>query len=146
VAYEIRTEIVIRATAERVWSILTDLASYPSWNPFVGEIAGELRVGGRLSVRLLNATGRTFTFRPRVVRVAPGEELRWLGRFGLPWLFDGEHSFSIAPAPGGITFRHAEVFRGLLVPFLRRSLERGTRPMFLRMNEALRSRSEVEPG
>lgn len=142
-AHEIRTEIPIRATAERVWSILTDLASYPRWNPFVTEITGELRVGGRLTVRLRTANGRTLRFRPRVVRLESGEALGWQGRLGLPGLFDGEHSFSIVPAPGGVTFRHAEVFRGLLVPFLRRSLERDTRPMFERMNEALRRRSEA---
>jgi uncharacterized protein YndB with AHSA1/START domain len=32
---ELHTEIEIDASAERVWDILTDFASYPQWNPFI---------------------------------------------------------------------------------------------------------------
>jgi uncharacterized protein YndB with AHSA1/START domain len=30
---ELRDEIEIEATPERVWEILTDFAAYPEWNP-----------------------------------------------------------------------------------------------------------------
>ena len=32
------------------------------------------------------------TFRPEVLRCEPGRELRWLGHFLVPGLFDGEHA------------------------------------------------------
>jgi len=49
---ELHSEIEINASAERVWDILTDFASYPQWNPFIRSISGELEVGERLEVRL----------------------------------------------------------------------------------------------
>ena len=140
---EIRTEIAIRTSPERVWAVLTEFGSYREWNPFVREISGEARVGARLTVRLQEEGGRTMTFRPRVLVWGPGRELRWLGRLGIPGLFDGEHSFALAPAAGGVTFSQTEQFRGLLVPFLWKRLQRGTKPMFVRMNEALRARAET---
>jgi uncharacterized protein YndB with AHSA1/START domain len=35
---ELHSEIEIDASAERVWAILTDFASYPRWNPFIRSI------------------------------------------------------------------------------------------------------------
>jgi hypothetical protein len=36
--HEIQSQIEIAARRERVWSILTDFPSYPSWNPFIRSI------------------------------------------------------------------------------------------------------------
>jgi hypothetical protein len=139
---EISTSIQIRAPADRVWSLLIDFASYPSWNPFIREIQGDPLTGHRLKVRMGEEGGSEMTFRPRVLVSQPGQELRWLGRLGIPGLFDGEHRFVIAPSEGGVTFTQSETFRGLLVPLLWKRLDRGTRPMFSRMNEVLRTRAE----
>ena len=37
-AKEIKTEILINATPEKVWSILTSFDNYPNWNPFIKSI------------------------------------------------------------------------------------------------------------
>ena len=50
--HELETTIEIDAPTERVWSLLLDFASYPSWKPFVREISGAPDVGARLVVRL----------------------------------------------------------------------------------------------
>jgi hypothetical protein len=36
-------------------------------------------------------------FKPTVLAVEPERELRWIGRFLVRGLFDGEHSFRIEP-------------------------------------------------
>lgn len=142
-AREIRTEIRIRATPDRLWAVLTDFPSYPSWNPFVTAISGAPVAGTRLVVRLQTSGRSGMTFRPRVLIAKRPFEFRWLGRLGLPGLFDGEHSFKIADVGNGeVLFTQAESFRGLLVPLIWGRLERDTKPMFARMNEALRSRAE----
>lgn len=143
---EIRTEVRIRATADRVWSVLTDFPSYPSWNPFVIAISGTPVPGTRLVVRLRGSGSSVMTFRPRVLAAKRPTEFRWLGRLGIPGLFDGEHSFTIETAgEGEVRLTQAESFRGLLVPLMWRKLERETQPMFVRMNDALRSRAEQVP-
>jgi len=82
-------------------------------------------------------------FRPAVVKVEPRRELRWLGRLLVPGLFDGEHTFIIAPLePGRVRFIQREVFTGLLVPLLAHGLDTDTRRGFEEMNHALKARAE----
>jgi hypothetical protein len=139
---ELKTSIDIDATPEQVWAVLSDLGAYEQWNPFIRSASGELVVGGRLDVTMQPPGGSKMRFRPTVKAAQPGRELRWLGRFGLPRVFDGEHSFQIEPrAGGGVRLRHEERFRGVLVPLLARSLRTRTRAGFEAMNEALRERA-----
>jgi len=143
-ARTIRTEIRIGVPPERVWSVLTDFPAYPSWNPFIRAAEGRPSVGERLRITLQSSPGSTMRFRPRVLVATAPSELRWLGRLGLPGLFDGEHRFGIEPdGSGGSVFSQSETFRGLLVPLLWPGLGPRTEAAFHRMNEALRDR--VEP-
>jgi len=84
------------------------------------------------------------TFRPVVVVADAGREFRWLGHLLLPGIFDGEHSFVIRPLAGGkVLFQQSELFRGVLVPLFRGSLDRDTRRGFEEMNQALKVRAEA---
>ena len=139
----LRTEIEIDAPPERVWQVLTDFASYPDWNPFIQRIAGPLDTGARLEVRIAPPEGRAMTFKPIVQEVEEARELRWLGRFLLPGLFDGEHSLRIEPlADGRSRFVQSERFSGLLVGLFGSTLDKTVRG-FEQMNEELRRRVEA---
>jgi hypothetical protein len=129
-----------------VWRVLTEFHLYPAWNPFVVAVSGEARHRARLAVRLQPAEeGRIWRFQPRVVRLEAERELCWLGRLGLPWLFDGRHCFHLQPdGPGRTRFLQREEFRGLLVPFVPASLLEATTRGFEAMNEALKERAERE--
>ena len=89
---ELHSQIDINASAERVWRLLTDFASYPQWNPFIRRISGEPTTGERLKVRLEPPESRGITLRPKVLTAEPNHQLRWLGHLFVPGLFDGEHS------------------------------------------------------
>jgi hypothetical protein len=142
-AKQLRSEIDVHATPERVWQVLTDFAAYPQWNPFITRADGEARRGRRLTLRMQPAGGRATTFRPTVLEAAQGRELRWLGRLLVPGLFDGEHRFTIRPlGDGQVRLVQQEDFRGLLVPLLAGSLDRRTLPAFEQMNQALKRRAE----
>ncbi len=132
----------IDATPERVWEVLTDLAAYPAWNPFIVRAEGVVGPGRRLTLRMQPVGGRAMTLRPRLVEVAAGRELRWRGRLVLPGLMDAEHSFVLQPRGSGTRLVQSETFRGVLVPFVAASLDRSTLPAFEAMNEALRKRAE----
>lgn len=138
------TEVDIEASPAKVWSVLADFARYPEWNPFVRAVEGRPEPGTRLHVTVQPPGGKPMRFRPRVLAAVPGAELRWLGRLGLPGLFDGEHRFMLAPhAPGVTRLRHEEHFSGLLVGAMKRQLDTGTRAGFEAMNAALKARAEA---
>ena len=140
---QLRTDIEIDATPDRVWAILTDFASYPAWNPFIESIRGEPVVGSKLEVRIAPPDGNAMTFKPTVLNAEPDRELRWLGRVLLPGILDGEHMLQLEPLAGGrVRFVQAERFRGVLVPFLGKTLDRTERG-FAAMNEALKGRAET---
>jgi len=73
---EIRTEIEIEASAERIWQTLTDFAAFPEWNPFIRRASGEVKTGARLEVYIQPSGARGMTFRPTVLKAEPNRELR----------------------------------------------------------------------
>ena len=135
----------IQATPERVWEVLTDLAAYPEWNPFIVRAEGAVHPGSRLTLTMQPVGARAVTLRPRLVTVAINRELRWRGMLGIPGLMDAEHALLLQPHDGGTRLIHQETFRGVLVPFLAGSLDRHTLPAFVAMNEALEQRAEDPP-
>lgn len=139
----IETEIVIHASAEETWAILTDFSHYPDWNPFVRSIEGRPQTGEKLKVVIMPPGEKAMTFKPDVVRAEPRRELCWLGHLLIPGLFDGEHHLKIIPrSEGGVRFVQREYFSGLLVPLLWKRLGNNTRQGFVAMNEALKQRAE----
>ncbi|HEY4127664.1 MAG TPA: SRPBCC domain-containing protein [Gammaproteobacteria bacterium] len=138
----IDTEILIQAPPTRVWSVLTDFASYPDWNPFIVSLAGKAEWGERLAVRIRTGDGKEHRFRPLVLQATAPTRLRWLGRVGVPGLFDGEHDFELQPEQGGTRLLQRETFQGFLVPLLWRSVEPATREGFEAMNAAFKTRAE----
>jgi hypothetical protein len=141
--HQLDTRIDIDASAERVWSILMDFPGYPRWNPFVRSIEGRPVVGTSLRVLIQPAGSRGMRFRPTVLVAEPQRELRWKGKLLIPGLFDGEHFFHVeATSNGRSVFHQGELFSGVLVPLLRRSLDGATKQGFVAMNEALKREAE----
>ncbi len=94
---QVYKEIIINASAEKVWAVLKDFASYPQWNLFIPQVVGEPRQGARLQIIQWEKT-RALLLRPVVVVAEPRRELRWRWRMlPFPGLLEGEHSFVIRP-------------------------------------------------
>jgi len=145
--HELHTEIDIEAPPETVWGILTDLAHFADWNPFIVSSEGKVEVGERLKNRLQPPGGKAMTFRPTVTEVQSNQVFEWLGRLGPPGIFDGRHRFELEPtATGGTRLVHSEQLNGVLVRFLRKKLDTQTLPGFVAMNTALKDRAEASGG
>ncbi|WP_247001889.1 SRPBCC domain-containing protein [Halosolutus gelatinilyticus] len=139
---ELVASISIDAPPAVVWSVLSDFDAYPSWNPFIPTIEGDAITGTRLRVRIEPPDSRAATLRPRVLEATPGRRLVWLGRLGLPGLFDGKHAFELEALPDDRTrFTQRETFHGLLVGLLLD--ESNVRRGFEAMNEAIKTRAEA---
>jgi hypothetical protein len=141
---ELATEIEIDASPEKVWKMLTDFEGMADWNPYIVSISGNLTPGERLRVRLKQPNRKAFDIKPRLLTVSPGRELRWLGKLGIPGVFDGEHIFEIYPiGDRGVRFVQRERFSGFLVPLLWNMLDTDTRDGFEQMNLALKQTAET---
>lgn len=138
----VATQIEIAASPERVWSVLTETDTYPSWNPFIRKLTGQLAPRETLTVCLGgDKVGREIVFRPKVVTVITRQRLQWVGRlWGIPGLFTGKHDFEITQTGRGTLFRQSEAFSGVLLWFY--DVET-VRAEFIKMNRALKTRAEA---
>lgn len=134
-AKEIKTKVLINASPEKVWTILTRFENYPNWNPFIKSVNGEVKVGNKIIVRIEPHEAKKMTFKPRVLSFEASKELSWMGHLLFPGLFDGEHKFELIDNGNGTTtFKQGERFKGILVWFL--NIE-NTKKGFEEMNKKL---------
>jgi hypothetical protein len=138
----LRSAIDLDADPGHVWQILTDVRSYPSWNPFIRYADGPLVAGGRLRIKLLLG-GRLVTLRPRVTTVDEPRELRWLARQVVPGLFDVDRRFLLRPTgASGCRFVQSETATGILAPLVMRFLRRHILYGYRALEKALAERAE----
>jgi hypothetical protein len=129
----------IRATPETLWSILTDGAGYPRWNPTVTSVEGRIAAGERLSLHVKMNPGRAFPLKVAVFE--PPHRMAWRG--GMPLgLLVGERTFMLIPQPNGLVeFSMRETFTGPLAPIIGRMLP-DMQPAFDEFAAALKREAE----
>lgn len=110
---EIKTEILINAPIEKIWTTLLDFQSYPTWNSFLRKIEGKPQVGSQLSVTIEPPLKKPMLFKPKVLAASP-YEFKWQGNLLLPGIFDGTHRFALERVTDNKTkFIHSEIFTGI---------------------------------
>lgn len=143
----IEHSLEIAAPAETVWSVITDLDSYPVWNPFVVACASTLAPGSPIAMRV-----RVFPFwtqpqREQIFEHMPGRRLRY-GIRPLPFgaLASSRSHEVTAIAPDRTKYISHFELTGWLVPvvsvFLGGRLTRG----FASMSGAIKARAEALHG
>ena len=141
----IETKIIIQASAESIWAILTDFKSYPKWNPFITSLRGEVAVGNRIRMRLEPPNATAMTFTPKILTKIDQKEFSWQGHLFIKGLFDGRHKFEIVDNGNQTcTFVHSEQFNGLLIPLLSSMLDKNTKEGFIAMNLKLKELAEAK--
>ncbi len=133
------TTITIRATPERIWSILTDAPRYTEWNTTVDRVEGRIAAGERITVHAKLSPGRAFPV--TVSQFESPRRMVWRG--GMPLgLFVGERVFELTPREGGqVEFRMREQFTGWLAPLIGRTLP-DLQPAFDEFAAALKRAAE----
>ena len=141
----VKTTVDIAASPAQVWAILSDLSAYPAWNPLIVGARGWLDDGAPLDLEV--AVGRTTTLLgTRVLRVRPGEELRWHGPRSslLRRLLCGEHYFVLESLASGCRLVHGEIFSGLASGLVPSAAYGRLGRAYDSMNQALKRRAESE--
>lgn len=138
---ELRTEIEIQATSEKVWRILTDLDEYPEWHPYATAV-GKVTVGESVDLTV-KMSGKPMVLHCTVTKAEPNREFRWKYHVVSTVLFSGEHIFTIEPIDAShVRLVDREVFNGLLVPLQARDIDTNSRSGFVAMDKALKARAE----
>jgi hypothetical protein len=139
---ELRTEIEIQASPDKVWQVLTNLDKYPEWNPFIHHAIGSAKVGESVDITFRSGS-KEMSLHCAVVKVEPNKELCWKYHVLLPGLFRGEHSFIIEPTGNnGVRFVDREIFHGLLVFSQAKDIDTNSRQGFEAMDQALKIKAE----
>ena len=137
---EINTSIRIKASAEKIWSILSNFNEYPNWNPFIKQIEKEVQIGNKIKVKITPPDSKGMTFTPIVLTFEKNKSFSWKGNLLFKGIFDGEHKFTIQEnGDGTCTFIHSEKFSGILVGIF--NLDKTTQG-FNSMNEKLKELAE----
>ena len=137
---QVRTEIEIEATPERVWQVLTNWPEWSAWNPLLHRAEGRLGMSETVEIAFQGPGEKEVCTQCTVVELEPGHTWTWTYSVVAPLLFRGEHTFAVEPdGPGRTRFAHCETFRGLLVPFF--VDEAKTEADFEAMDRALEKRT-----
>ena len=110
---------VISAAPEVVWEKLTDIGALVAGGLGIVSLTGEMRAGGRLKLVSAVVPGRAFAL--KVTEFVPGQRMVWTS--GMPFgLFKGVRTFTLTPVPGGTELTMCEVFTGLMLPMIWKSM------------------------
>lgn len=139
---DIRTEIEINASAEKVWRILSDFENFPAWNPFVVKALGKPLKDEILHIEVQLPESKLLKFTPKVLVAEPNKELRWVGKSALG-SFRGEHFYKIESLGANKSrFIHGEFFSGWAIGLIWLMIGKKIEKGYELMNKALKN--EVE--
>jgi hypothetical protein len=129
----------IAASAEAVWAVLADGASWPSWDSGVDAVEGKIAPGETIKIRSQAAPGRAFPV--KVTQFDPPAHLRFSG--GMPLgLFRGVRTYEVSQdADARAVFRMREEYTGPLLPLIWRTMP-DLGPSFERFASGLKQRVE----
>jgi hypothetical protein len=130
---------VIRAPAERVWSILVDAETLVRGDVGVTRIDGRIEQGANIKLWSEAAPGRAFPL--RVTEWEPCRRLTWEG--GMPFgLFRGVRRFTLSGVDGGTNFHMREDYSGPMLGLIAKSMPDLT-PSFEKFAHGLQALSEA---
>ena len=131
----------MRATAERLWEVLTDFGGWNRWNPHEVEVEGALGFGAPISLteRLPDLGERQVLARLGVWE--PNAQLVWIERRG--FLFRTLRYFEIEELErGACIVSHGTVFTGLRAELFHDKHRSRIRPAYQAISEALKRTAE----
>ncbi len=144
---KINCDILLEATAEAIWAILTDLPAYPEWNPLVKSASGNLEPMGTLQVTVAYPGADLLQGSAEVTGFIPPKYFSFTLRKGPTWWYQEEHIFRIKVRDDGkVTFYNEAYATGLSLRFGRKNAAHRMRHAMDRMNEELKDRLLAKNG
>ena len=130
-------EILINAPREKVWGVLTDMASYEEWNPTMKLVKGEVLEGNSVTYQFTQDADNVSEIPATVKEIIPNELLNQTG--GIPLILTYNHKYILEPHNNATKVTIHEDYRGLGVNFWN---PEPVQEAYERLNKALKLRSE----
>ncbi len=140
-SFEIRDEIEINVSIEKVWAAIIDFESYKNWNSQLTFLGGSVQPNGKLHLKLSAAGAKPYEFKPDISYWQENKQFAWIAKTGLPGIFDGEHFFELKDLGNGKTLlTNREEYRGVLSQLFKQLPMMKTAPDgFRKMNSELKN-------
>ncbi|MBO9488884.1 SRPBCC domain-containing protein [Endozoicomonas sp. G2_1] len=111
----VKAEIIISSEPEVVWQVLTDLESYPQWNPVFVVLDGEFKQGGKVSYQVTEAENKSATISASVNKIVPNKLINQSG--GLWGVITFDHTYTLTEVEQGTKVTIYEEYTGAYVHF-----------------------------
>jgi hypothetical protein len=113
--FEIRDEIEVNASPDKVWRAVVDFENYKKWNSQLSYLGGEIKPNGILHLKLAAEGAEPYEFKPVISYWDDRQRFAWLAKTGINRVFDGEHFFELQDLGDGKTrLTNREEYRGVL--------------------------------
>ena len=115
----------IKASPEKIWSILTNVSEFSKWNSTINSLEGDISDGGKVVLVAAIAPDRTFKINVR--NFEANQSMKW--KDGAMPMFRGVRTYTLTPKGDGTTdFTMSEKMKGLMFPMIKGSLPDFTQP------------------
>lgn len=123
-------KVLIPAPIEKVWYVLTDLASYPKWNPFTTRVETTFVVDEPAVLYVTMNEHQRRIQREVVTVFEPSHAFAWASIMGSPFILKANRWQIVEAVDAQRThYQTYETFDGLLVPLImalyRKDIQRG---------------------
>lgn len=112
---KVHTELVIPATPQQVWSVLSDPSGFRQWNPVLIPIEGEFEKGAKLTYEMIQPDGKKSIVQAKVIEIIPEKKLNQYG--GILGILTFDHTYLLEAVEGGTKITQHEEYRGIGVLF-----------------------------
>lgn len=118
--FEIRDDIEINASMDKVWETVIDFENYKNWNSQLTFLGGTVQPNSKLHLKLAADGATPYEFKADISHWTEKKQFAWLAKTGFSGIFDGEHFFELEDLKNGKTLlTNREEYRGILSQIFR---------------------------
>jgi hypothetical protein len=110
----VQSEILIKATPEKIWNALMDKENYHKWNPILNPQSGNYTEGETIKYKM-TIGDNTSDVDAKVIEVIENKKLNQRG--GMPGIMTFNHTWTLEKTEGGTKVTQHEEYKGVGVLF-----------------------------
>lgn len=133
----VHDELLIKASPEEVWSVLTNTNEYPEWNPVMELLSGEVKTGEKVIYKFTQAPGKSYEIAANIAVVAPNKTLNQKG--GIPLILSFDHKYTLHAEEDQTRLIIHEDYKGIGVNFWN---PKPVEKAYQQLNKAIKQRVE----